>query len=316
MFVNGGKYHVAHKNFRKVYCMFSGSIVALITPFTSENSIDFECVTNLVEWHIESGTSGIVVAGTTGESPTLSVEEKIALAKHVVAVSRGRCKVIVGNGTNCTASSCHFTKQLNDTGIDGYLTVTPFYNKPTSAGLIAHFTEIAKATSLPIILYNVPSRTGCDMANDVVAKLSELSNIVGLKDATGDLDRVQPLRVLCGQTFKLLSGDDVTSTKFCRQGGDGIISVTANVVPKQMAKVQLLLQTNKIDAALEIDQQLQSLHNDLFLESNPIVVKWALYILNKISNASLRLPLTMISSQSKKMIEQTMNKLKLYPQES
>lgn len=296
--------------------MFSGSIVALITPFTSENSIDFDCVTNLVEWHIKSGTSGIVVAGTTGESPTLSTKEKVDLAKHVVSVSQGRCKVIVGNGDNCTVSSSELTQQLNDTGVDGYLTVTPYYNKPTDDGLVAHFSAIAAVTSLPIILYNVPSRTGCDMSNQVIGKLSELSNIVGLKDATGDLKRVKALRKLCGTSFKLLSGDDVTSTEYCLLGGDGIISVTANVVPKDLAQLQSLIVKHGTDAALEIDHKLQPLHNDLFIESNPIVVKWALYSLQKIPNAFLRLPLTMISSQAKQVIEQTMHKLKLYPQES
>ena len=296
--------------------MFSGSIVALITPFTSENSIDFDSVTNLVEWHIESGTSGIVVAGTTGESPTLSTQEKIDLAKHVVSISRGRCKVIVGNGTNCTESSCLITQKLNSTGVDGYLTVTPFYNRPTNAGLIAHFSAIANATKLPIILYNVPSRTGCDMPNDVVGKLSELSNVVGLKDATGDLARIKALRELCGSTFCLLSGDDETSTEFCQLGGNGTISVTANIVPKELALVQSLIVDQKFDAAIEIDRKLQILHKDLFVESNPIAVKWAMYTLQKIPNASLRLPLTMISSQAKQVIEQTMHQLNLYSQES
>ncbi|WP_286267176.1 4-hydroxy-tetrahydrodipicolinate synthase [Thalassotalea atypica] len=296
--------------------MFFGSIVALITPFTSENCIDFDCVTQLVKWHIDSGTSAIVVAGTTGESPTLSDDEKFELAQHVVDVSQGKIKIIVGNGSNNTYASCQLTRRLNSLNIDGYLTVTPYYNKPTNEGLIAHYSEIARATTLPIILYNVPSRTACDLPNEVVAKLSELSNIVGLKDATADLSRIDKLRAKCGASFTLLSGDDETGFEFCRLGGDGVISVTANVVPQTMAAIQAHLNNNNIKQAKALELDLVALHRDLFIESNPIAVKWALYYLKKIPNALLRLPLTMISSQAKQKIEQTIVKSNLYPQEN
>lgn len=316
MFDNVGKYHVAQLDFGKVCRMFSGSLVALVTPFSSENNIDFDCVTRLVEWHIQAGTTGIIVAGTTGESATLTDDEKVALAAHVVQVCKGRCHVIAGNGSNNTLASCLLTERLNSTGIDGYLTVTPFYNKPTAQGLIEHFSAIANVTTLPIILYNVPSRTGCDMSNEVVATLSELSNIVGLKDATGDLTRVEWLRKNCKNSFSLLSGDDATGVDFCRLGGDGVISVTANIVPEDMAVIQSLIKNNKIAQAIELDKKIAALHHDLFVESNPIAVKWALKVLKRIPNASLRLPLTMISSSAKHVVEQTLSKLKLNPQEN
>jgi len=296
--------------------MFSGSMVALVTPFTSEDRIDFDCLTQLIEWHIEAGTSAIVVAGTTGESPTLSNEEKIALAEYTVKISQGRILVIVGNGSYCTRSSCLLTEQLNDTGIDGYLTVSPYYNKPTDEGLIAHFTEIANVATQPVILYNVPGRTLCDMSNEVIQKLSELSNVVGLKDATGDLSRVAKLRDMCKSSFKLFSGDDATGVEFCKLGGDGVISVTANLVPKQMAEIQRELENKNQELAVVLDNKLTELHNNLFVESNPIAIKWAMFSVNIIPNTLLRLPLTVLSSQGQQVVEQTIKKLNIFPQES
>jgi len=296
--------------------MFSGSMVALVTPFTSEDTIDFDSLTQLIEWHIKAGTSAIVVAGTTGESATLSIEEKIALAEHTVSVSQGRISVIVGNGNYCTRSSCQLTERLNTTGVDGYLTVSPYYNKPTDEGLIAHFSEIAKVASKPIILYNVPGRTLCDMSNKVIQTLSELSNVVGLKDATGDLSRVTVLREMCKPSFKLFSGDDATGVEFCTLGGDGVISVTANLAPKEMANIQRALKTQNIEQAVALDNKLTELHNNLFVESNPIAVKWAMFSVNIIPNTLLRLPLTVLSSQGQQVVEQTIKKLNLFPQES
>ncbi|PCI61440.1 MAG: 4-hydroxy-tetrahydrodipicolinate synthase [Gammaproteobacteria bacterium] len=314
--------------------MFSGSIVALVTPFTLDNQIDFYTLEHLIEWHIVSGTNGIVLAGTTGESATLSSDEKVALAEAAVSIAKGRLKIILGNGSNDTAASIRLTQRLNDTGIDGYLTVTPYYNKPTDAGLIAHFTAIAKATSLPIILYNVPSRTLCDMKNEIVVKLAELNNIVGIKDATADLSRLTHLKALLvtklskktskklpkNKNFALLSGDDASSLAYCMAGGHGVISVSANVVPKVISSIQKLLKTNKSDdlqQAKLIDHRLIKLHQDLFIESNPIAVKWALYWMNKTNNDHLRLPLLSLSKTAQLSLQKTLEDsgIKQYLQE-
>lgn len=309
--------------------MFSGSIVALVTPFTLDNQIDFNTLAQLIEWHIAAGTNGIVLAGTTGESATLSAAEKVSLAKFSVRIAKKRIKILVGNGSNNTAESITLTKQLNDTGINGYLTVTPYYNKPTDAGLIAHFSAIADATSLPIILYNVPSRTLCDLRNEIVVILAELINIVGIKDATADLPRIIKLKSLLEENnnidFSLLSGDDASAIEFCLAGGNGVISVTANVAPAEIAQMQQLLQFNDSVAGKEhalvkakkIDKQLTSLHQALFIESNPIAVKWALFWMNKLANANLRLPLLSLSKPAQLSLQQTLKDsgIKQYPQE-
>ena len=286
--------------------MFSGSIVALITPFTKNSGIDIVSLTKLIEWHIASGTEAIVLAGTTGESPTLSHDEKVLLAITAVKISQGRIKILVGNGSNNTAESVKLTTLLNDTGIDGFLTVTPYYNKPTDAGLIAHFTAIANATPLPIILYNVPGRTQCDMNNKVVVALSELSNIVGLKDATADLSRVPELLEKCHQPFTLLSGDDATALAFCLAGGDGVISVTANIAPKEMSQIYRELKNNEVAKAKEYNKQLAELHHKLFIESSPMAVKWGMFKLGYLPNADVRLPLVNLSESGQTCIEKVL----------
>ncbi len=303
--------------------MFSQSIVALVTPFNDDNKIDFSVVEALLEWHIASGTQGVVLAGTTGESATLSFDEKIALAKFAVKVAKGRLKILVGNGSNNTAETIALTKQLEPLNIDGYLTVTPYYNKPTDDGLIAHFSAIAKATVLPIILYNVPSRTICDMNNEIVIRLSELNNIVGLKDATADLSRVAVLRKACKSDFALLSGDDATALDYVLAGGDGVISVTANIAPKAVSDIQQLLSLseNKLknqEKAKAIEAKIAKLHQGLFIESNPIPVKWAMYWMNKLNNAQVRLPLLSLSKNAQGILEQQLKNcgIKPYPQES
>ena len=302
--------------FIQVARMFTGNLVALVTPFTEQHSIDFESFAALIEWHIQAGTQAIVVAGTTGESATLTDPEKVELAKKAVEVANGRIAIIVGNGSNSTAATIALTQQLNHTGIDGYLTVTPYYNKPTNAGLLAHFTQVAASTSLPIILYNVPSRTACDMQNDVVVKLSELSNIVGIKDATADLTRVDILNKHCHQPFVLLSGDDASAVEFCQRGGHGVISVTANVLPKVTSSVYQYIAHDDFAQAKSVDQKIASFHHALFTESNPIVVKWALCELNKIKTPELRLPLTCISDDAKVALTPKLEELKQYSQES
>jgi len=289
--------------------MFKGRLVALITPFTAEEAIDFDLVAQLIEWHIEQGTNGIIVAGTTGESATLSDEEIVTLATFSAKQSNGRIAIIAGNGTNSTMHSVELTKALNDSGIDGLLTVTPYYNKPTDEGLYWHYRAINDASRLPILLYNVPSRTACDMSIELVARLSELKHIIGIKDATGDLARVAKYRAQCEKSFVLLSGDDETAVEFCKLGGDGVISVTANVAPNQMAQVHQLLKEEKYQQAQTIENTLASLHKDLFVESNPIPVKWALMYMAKIPNANMRKPLTVLSSEGQIVIGRAINDL-------
>jgi len=309
--------------------MFSGSIVALVTPFTLDNKIDFNALKHLIEWHINAGTNGIVLAGTTGESATLSADEKVMLAIESVKIADQKISILVGNGSNNTAESIALTQRLNDTGINGYLTVTPYYNKPTDAGLIAHFSAIAKATELPIILYNVPSRTLCDLKNELVVQLAELINVVAIKDATADLPRLINLKSQLeakGITdFSLLSGDDASAIEFCLAGGKGVISVTANVTPAEIAKMQQLIQLNKsaseynqaVEQAKALDKQLACLHQDLFIESNPITVKWVLFWMNKLTNANLRLPLLSLSKSAQLILQKTLKDsgIKQYPQE-
>jgi len=295
--------------------MFSGSIVALITPFNADGEIDYDGLARLIRWHIDAGTSAIVIAGTTGESPTLSEDEKVALAVAAVAVAGGQIAILVGNGGNNTSACVRLTRRLNETGIQGYLTVTPYYNKPTDAGLLAHFTAIAGATRLPVILYNVPGRTLCDLNNEIVIKLSELNNVIAIKDATADLSRVPELLEKCQQPFALFSGDDASAFEFCKAGGHGVISVTANVAAREMAAVHAALASGDITQAQLLDKQLQGLHKNLFIESSPMAAKWALYCLKLLDNAHLRLPLVDLSAGGKHCIEQTLKDSGLYPQE-
>ena len=289
--------------------MFTGSLVALVTPFNDAGEIDFSTLSTLIDWHVLEGTSALVVAGTTGESATLSDDEKVQLAKFAVEYSAGRIAIIAGNGTNSTHTSVALTKALNNTGIKGFLTVTPYYNKPTDAGLLAHYQAISEASELPIILYNVPGRTCCDLSVSLVAKLAELKHIIGIKDATAELSRIQSYRRLCPEDFVLLSGDDETGLAFCQQGGDGVISVTANVVPKAMAQIQQLVKEQKYEQAQAIDSQLAQLHKNLFVESNPIPVKWALFYNKRLPNANMRLPLVPLSANGQVLLGKTLDDL-------
>ena len=295
--------------------MFSGSIVALITPFSADGEINFQGFTALIRWHIEVGTAAIIIAGTTGESPTLSDDEKVALAKSAVEISQGNIAIFVGNGGNNTLGCIRLTQRLNDIGIQGYLTVTPYYNKPTDEGLFAHFSAIAGATHLPVILYNVPGRTLCDLSNEIVIRLSELNNIIAIKDATADLSRVPVLLEKCRQPFHLFSGDDASAVDFCKAGGHGVISVTANVVPEQMVAVHAALAAGDFQQADELDNKLTDLHRNLFIESSPMAIKWAMHCLKLLDSTYLRLPLVGLSATGKNCIEQTLKDSGLYPQE-
>lgn len=291
--------------------MFTGSLVALITPMDPKGNVDKLSLKKLVEYHIESGTSAIVSVGTTGESATLDHKEHIDVIKQTVDYADGRIKIIAGTGSNATAEAISLTKQVEKIGVIGCLSVTPYYNKPTQEGLYQHFKAIAESTSLAQILYNVPGRTGCDLKPETVARLAKIDNIVALKDATGDLTRVYKTRKLVGEDFKLLSGDDITFVEFMLLGGNGVISVTANVAAKEMAHICQLVANNQITEARIKNDNLMLLHNKLFIESNPIPVKWACKRLELIENGTLRLPLTSLSDSSISEVEKALKLAKL-----
>ncbi|MGF1739620.1 4-hydroxy-tetrahydrodipicolinate synthase [Vibrio profundum] len=282
--------------------MFSGSIVALITPFHHDGEVDFISLKKLVDFHVDAGTDAIVAVGTTGESSTLTVEEHVKVVKKVVEFSAGRIPVIAGTGANATHESVTFSRLLNNSGISGCLSVTPYYNKPTQEGLYQHYKAIAEESDVPQILYNVPGRTAVDLLPETVARLAKIDNIVALKDATGDLSRVDIHRELCGDDFILLSGDDSTGLDFVKRGGKGVISVTNNIAAADMATMMRLALEGKFAEAEIINQRLMVLHKDLFVESSPIPVKWAAHKMGLIDNGDLRLPLTELAEQNQSTV--------------
>lgn len=291
--------------------MFTGSLVALVTPMDVKGNIDRVSLKKLVEYHIASGTSAIVSVGTTGESATLDHKEHIDVIKQTVEYADGKINVIAGTGANATAEAISLTKQVENIGVVGCLTVTPYYNKPTQEGLYHHFKAIAENTSLAQVLYNVPGRTGCDLKPETVARLAKINNIVALKDATSDLTRVYKTRKLVGDKFKLLSGDDGTFFEFMLLGGDGTISVTANVAARELARICQLIKDKRIKEAREINDSLELLHAKLFIESNPIPVKWACEKIGLIRNAVMRLPMTPLSSAAIPEVEKALKLAKL-----
>ncbi len=270
--------------------MIRGSIVAIVTPMSEDGSVDFPALERLVEWHIAEGTDGIVAVGTTGESATLDVEEHIAVIRCVVDVARKRVPVIAGTGANSTAEAIELTAEGKNAGADACLLVTPYYNKPPQEGLYRHYKTIAEAVDVPIILYNVPGRTGCDMLPATVKRLAPIDNIVGLKEAKGELSRVRELLELKLPEFALLSGDDATACESILMGFQGDISVTANVAPRLMHQMCAAAQAGDRQAAEAVDARLRLLHKNLFVEPNPIPAKWALLAMNRIG-AGIRLPL-------------------------
>jgi 4-hydroxy-tetrahydrodipicolinate synthase len=274
----------------------SGSIVALVTPMEDDGSIDWEGLENLVEWHIEMGTDAIVPVGTTGESATIDVDEHCEVVKKVVNSVAGRIPVIAGTGGNATMEALELTRAAKNAGADACLLVTPYYNKPTQEGLYQHFKLIAETVDIPQILYNVPSRTACDMLPETVARLSVIGNVVGIKEATGDIQRTIDILNLCGDDLAVYSGDDATAIELILNGARGSISVTANVVPALYAKAVRLALAGKAEEAKEVDACMALLHRNLFLESNPIPVKWALQEMGKIKKG-IRLPMTRLSEQ-------------------
>ncbi len=285
--------------------MFRGSLVALITPMKADGALDWEVLAKLVEWHIEQGSNGIVTVGTTGESATLNVDEHVEVIRKVVDQVDGRVPVIAGTGANSTSEALELTSGAKEAGADAALLVTPYYNKPSQEGLFLHHKYIAERVALPQLLYNVPGRTAVDMLPETVIRLAALDNVVGIKEATGDLDRVQQIKTGVGSNFVLLSGDDESSLDFIRCGGDGVISVTANVAPSKLAKMCELVMSGRVEEARAIDAALLSLHKNLFLESNPIPVKWAVSQLGFGENI-LRLPLTPLAAKYHEVLRDAM----------
>lgn len=281
--------------------MISGSIVALVTPMHRDGAVDWEALQRLVEWHVAEGTNAIVAVGTTGESATLDVDEHLAVIKAVVKTAAGRLAVIAGTGANSTREAIELTRAAVATGADASLLVTPYYNKPTQEGLYLHYKAIAEAVDLPHILYNVPGRTGVDMQNATVARLASLPTIVGIKDATGNLERGAELIRLVGDRMAVYSGDDATAHELILLGARGNISVTANVAPGQMSRLCAAALRGDADEARRLNEPVAALHRDLFIESNPIPVKWALHEMGRI-DAGIRLPLTVLSEGAREPV--------------
>jgi 4-hydroxy-tetrahydrodipicolinate synthase len=284
---------------------FRGSMVAVISPMLDgvapDSAIDWPRFEALLDFHVDAGTAAIVAVGTTGESATLSETEHCAALQRIVAYVRGRIPVIAGTGANSTSEAIRLTECAQQAGAEACLLVTPYYNKPTQEGLFLHHKAVADAVQIPQILYNVPGRTACDMLPETIGRLAEIENIIGVKEATGEVHRVQELRKLCGDDFILLSGDDATGREFMLAGGDGVISVTANVVPREMAELCSASLGGDAQRAAEIDAKLEHLHQDLFCESNPIPVKWAVHAMG-MADTGIRLPLTWLSSAGQKRV--------------
>ncbi|MDP1931882.1 MAG: 4-hydroxy-tetrahydrodipicolinate synthase [Gammaproteobacteria bacterium] len=270
--------------------MIEGSIVAMVTPMHPDGEIDYPAFDRLIDWHIANGTDAVVVVGTTGESPTLSEEEHCALVRHCVDKVAGRIPVIAGTGSNSTREAIFFTRAALEYGADACLLVAPYYNRPSQEGLYQHFKTIAETVDIPQILYNVPGRTGCDLLPETVSRLADVRNIVGIKEASGDLDRCQQLLDTCADRIAIYSGDDATALELMLAGGKGNISVTANLVPAQMHEMcRLALLGDAVGAAV-VNAPLAALHEKLFLEGNPVPVKWAMVQMGLIESG-IRLPL-------------------------
>jgi 4-hydroxy-tetrahydrodipicolinate synthase len=274
--------------------MIQGSIVALVTPMFENGAVDKESLKKLVEFHIEEGTDALVAVGTTGESATLDEDEHCDVIASTIAFADERIPVIAGTGANSTSEAIHLTRRAKELGADACLLVTPYYNKPTQEGLFLHFQAVNDAVDIPQILYNVPGRTACDMLPETIGRLSKLKNIVGVKEATGDLSRVPKIRELCGENFALYTGDDATSCEFCLMGGNGSITVTGNVAPKLVHEMLAAAMAGDAETARAIDEKLIGLHKTLFIQSNPIPVKWAIAEMGLMPRG-IRLPLTWLT---------------------
>ena len=276
--------------------MFTGSLVALVTPFDDDNRVDYAALKRLIEFHVREGSNGLVIAGTTGESATLEKSEHIELIGRAVEMAAGRLPIIAGTGSNSTAQTIELTVAVGETGIDAYLLVVPYYNKPVQEGMYRHFAAIADAAPKPVMLYNVPGRTGSDLLPETVARLAEHGNIFGIKEATGDIGRLEAIQALVDDDFRLYSGDDFTVLAFIAQGGHGVVTVSGNVAPRAMARLCELASAGEHGAAKALDDTLQPLNSCLFVESNPIPVKWAVAEMGLIE-PHIRLPLTGFAAQ-------------------
>jgi len=276
--------------------VFNGSLVALVTPFDENNRVDYASLKGLIEFHVSAGTDGFVIAGTTGEAATLTKSEHAELISRAVEIVDGRLPVIAGTGSNSTQQTIGLSLEVGNFGIDAYLLVVPYYNKPVQEGMYRHFSAIADAVDKPILLYNVPGRTGADMQAETVARLSEHDNIIGIKEATGDIERLTAIQALVDDEFRFFSGDDFTALQFLEAGGHGIVTVSGNVVPAAIARLCQLVASGHFTEAKALDDTLHALNTALFAESNPIPVKWALCEMGLIP-PGLRLPLTEYADQ-------------------
>ena len=274
--------------------MIQGSIVALVTPMFDNGDVDKGSLKKLIEFHIEQGTDAIVAMGTTGESATLNELEHMDVVKSIVNCVAGRLPVIAGTGANSTSEAIALTKAAQEVGADACLLVTPYYNKPTQEGLYLHHKAIAEAVNIPQILYNVPGRTACDMLPETIGRLAKITNIVGVKEATGDLSRVPVIRELCGDDFAIYTGDDASSCEFCLLGGNGTITVSGNIAPRLVHEMITAAMNGNRETATSIDANLRGLHTQLFIQSNPIPVKWAVAEMGLMSKG-IRLPLTWLT---------------------
>jgi 4-hydroxy-tetrahydrodipicolinate synthase len=275
---------------------FSGSMVALVTPMHKDGTIDHKALCDLVEWHIAEKTTAIIATGTTGESATLNPEEQLTVIKTIIQQVNGRIPVIAGTGSNATETAIKLTENAKNAGADACLIVTPYYNKPSQNGLYEHYRLIALNTHIPIILYNVPGRTGCDLLPETAERLADVPNIIGIKEATGKIERADDIRTRCGGRFDIYSGDDLTAMELILKGAQGVISVTANVAPRKMQAMCEAAQKGDRDTAEKINNDLALLHRHLFIESNPVPTKWALHLMGKI-DTGIRMPLLPLDRQ-------------------
>lgn len=290
--------------------MIRGSLVALVTPMLESGAIDWRALDGLVDWHLECGTHGIVPVGTTGESATLNVSEHLKVIEATVERVNGKVPVVAGTGANATAEAIELTRHGKSAGVDACLVVTPYYNKPTQEGLYRHYSTITDAVDIPIVLYNVPPRTACDMSADTVARLAPNENIIGIKEACGDAKRVKEIRQLVSDNFILLSGEDAQTLAMMRDGAVGTISVTANVAPELMAQFCEQFLAGNVEQAEAIDAKLQPIHEILFVETSPTPSKWALNIMGRIGSG-IRLPLIELSNEHRQEVRDRLNEVGL-----
>ena len=287
--------------------MIHGSLVALVTPFDGNNRVDYASLKRLIDFHVEQGSSGLVVAGTTGESPTLRRSEHIELIGRSVEIAAGRIPVIAGTGSNSTFQSIELSRAVYDPRLTAYMAVVPYYNKPTQEGIYQHYMAIADAVDKPLLMYNVPGRTVADMLPETVGRLAQHGNIFGLKEATGDIERLRQVQAVVGDEFALYSGDDFTLRPFIEQGGHGVVTVSGNVAPRQVARLCELAMEGKAEEAKALDDSLQPLNKALFIESNPIPVKWAVSQMG-LMEPHIRLPLTQYSDRYHEQMRSAMQR--------